>query len=115
MKKNGKNRCRKAFPPPEHQFRVLVRISPEKVGMFRFLLEAHDHLGVFTVMDRREALLKVSSSPHEEARLRLALADMASSLGFTILPWPTATLFSATAARPSPDAADAHVTEADLP
>lgn len=90
MKKNGKNRCRKAFPPPERMFRVLVRISPEKVGMFRFLLEAHDHLGVFTVMDRREALLKVCASPHEEARLLRALADMADTLNLTLLPWPTA-------------------------
>lgn len=83
-----KTRCRKAFPPPVRASRLLVRIAPEKVGMFRFLLEAHDHLAVFSVLDRREALLKVIYSPHEDRRVRQALADMAETLPMAVLPWP---------------------------
>lgn len=85
-----KSRCRKAFPPPAHAARLLVRVAPEKVGLFRFLLEAHDHLGVFTVLNRREALLKVLYSPHEERRMQTALAEMGETIPLTVLPWPVA-------------------------
>lgn len=83
-----KSRCRKAFPPPLRASRLLVRVAPEKVGMFRFLLEAHDHLAVFSVLDRRVALLKLIYSPHEDRRVRQALADMGETLSMEVMPWP---------------------------
>ena len=39
--------CRKpapALPPPTRSASLLVRIAPEQTGMFRFLLEAYDHV-----------------------------------------------------------------------
>lgn len=79
---------RKTFPAPAHAARLLVRVPSAQVGLFRFLLEAHDHLASFTVLDRREALLKLLFSPHEERRVRSALADMAEVVDVVVMPWP---------------------------
>lgn len=81
---------RKALPEPAHATRLLVRVPAAQVGLFRFLLEANDHLASFTVLDRREALLKLLFSPHEERRVRSALADMAEVVDVVVMPWPIA-------------------------
>ena len=60
--------------PVTHSAHLLIRLQPSAVGMFRFLLEAWDNLAGFTVLDRKEALIKVFFSPHQEAHVRRALA-----------------------------------------
>ena len=56
--------------------------------MFRFLLEAHDNLAYFTVLDAREALLSLVCSPHQEDAVRLALEGIGESLSLRFEPWP---------------------------
>lgn len=53
-----------------------VKVLPKDVGMFRFLLEAHDNLALFTVLDRHGAILKVMYSPHQEKLVHEALQGM---------------------------------------
>ena len=77
------------LPPPRRSARLLVRLDPSRVGMFRFLLEAYENVAYFTVLDRRAALLKIVFSPHREAAARAALAEIAASLPLEALPWPT--------------------------
>lgn len=72
------------LPPPHHSAQLLVRLDPTQVGMFRFLLEAYDHVAYFTVLDRHEALLKVVFSPHCEGAVRSTLAEIAVSLSLQI-------------------------------
>lgn len=83
-----KRRPRPALPAPVTAARLLVRLPSAQVGLFRFLLEAYDHLAVFTVLDRREALLKLIYSPHEDDRVRQALTHMSEMLDLDIHPWP---------------------------
>lgn len=79
-----------ALPPPVRSGRLLVRLAPTQTGMFRFLLEAYDNLAYFSVLHRREALLKLVFSPHCEQAVRAALAEIAQSLPLEVREWPKA-------------------------
>ena len=86
-------RSRKVGPPlpaPRFSGRLLVRVHPSQVGMFRFLLEAYEHVAYFTVLNKYEALLKIVFSPHREKAARAALDEIAHSLPLEIRPWPQA-------------------------
>ena len=77
-----------ALPPPARSASLLVRIAPEHTGMFRFLLEAYDHVAYFTVLENKTALLRVIFSPHRQREAREALQQMAQSLTFSVEEWP---------------------------
>lgn len=77
-----------AQPPPTRSASLLVRIAPEHTGLFRFLLEAYEHIAYFTVLENKTALLRVIFSPHREREAREALTQMAQSLPFTVEEWP---------------------------
>ena len=77
-----------ALPPPTRSASLLVRIAPEHTGMFRFLLEAYNHVAYFTVLENKTALLRVIFSPHRQREAREALQQMAQSLTFSIEEWP---------------------------
>ena len=83
-----KKRCRPAFPPPVSSGLLQVRLHPSHVALFRFLLEAYDNLALFSVLDRRQALLKVMFSPHQELEVRRMLSTFSDAIPFEILPWP---------------------------
>lgn len=92
MPKPRKRRPRRPgppLPPPALSATRYVRIAPSDVAMFRFLLEASDNVGYFTVIDKREALLKVIYSPHQEKELLHVLRSMQETVAFTLVtpPW----------------------------
>ena len=73
-----------SLPPAFSSAVLLIRIAPRDVGLFRFLLEGRDNLGLFTVLDPRAALLKLLFSPHQAAEMRAALTEMAELLPFEV-------------------------------
>ena len=77
----------RALPAPGDSLRFLVRLTPKDVGFFRFLLEAHDNLAYFTVLDPREALLVLVCSPHQEQGVLACLDAMEQSLDLSYSPW----------------------------
>ncbi len=82
---------RKIGPPLEPATvskELLVRLAPSQVGMFRFLLEAYEHIAYFSVINKQEALLKIVFSPHRERATLQALEEIGQSLAIEILPWP---------------------------
>ena len=84
----GRRKSAPALPPPTRSASLLVRIAPEHTGLFRFLLEAYEHIAYFTVLENKTALLRVIFSPHREREAREALTQMAQSLPFTVEEWP---------------------------
>ena len=76
--------------PPRHSGRLLVRLAPADVALFRFLLEAYENLAFFTVLERKTALLKVVFSPQQEDAVRAALAAIGASVPLTVADWPFA-------------------------
>jgi hypothetical protein len=77
-----------ALPPPLHSASLLVRLTPEHTGLFRFLLEAYEHMAFFTVLEHKTALLRLIFSPHREREVREALAQIAQSLPLSVEEWP---------------------------
>lgn len=73
-----KSRKQHILPKPTISQTRIVRVPADKVGLFRFILEAHDHVALFTVLDRHEAVIKIIFSPHQihavEEMLRSARA-----------------------------------------
>ena len=74
--------------PPRRSGRLLVRLAPADVALFRFLLEAYENLAFFTTLDRRAALLKVIFSPQRENAVRAALAEIGESVPLVVEDWP---------------------------
>ncbi|MDR1685283.1 MAG: DUF4911 domain-containing protein [Desulfovibrio sp.] len=66
--------------PPGRSARLYVVIAPSAVGLFRFLLEAHDNLGLMTVLDRRRAALLLRFAPGMEQEMREFIEDVKAML-----------------------------------
>ena len=86
--KKRRHRRLPVLPAPRFSGRLLVTLAPQQVGMFRFLLESHENLAAFTVLDRHAALLKVFYSPHQEQAVLRALSGIGESMPLRLAPWP---------------------------
>lgn len=76
-----KSRPRKRRPrplqnPPVWSARLYVRIAPADIARFRFLLEAHDNLALFTVVDRVRGVLLLRYSPSQSKEFFRFLEDV---------------------------------------
>lgn len=80
-----KPRKRVCPPPPLHSARTYVRVEPSRIGLFRFLLEAHDNLGVFTVTNRFTGILQLRYSPHLRREMRAFLDAAATEMTVEII------------------------------
>jgi hypothetical protein len=63
------------YDPPRWSARVYARIAREDIALFKFLLEAHGHLGVMSVLDSHKAVVKVSFSPEMGREMKEFLAE----------------------------------------
>lgn len=80
--KSSRKRPRKRIcpPPPARSERMYVRIDPAKIGLFRFLLEAHDNLGIFTVTNKFTGVLQLRYSPHQRREMKQFLNDVRTEM-----------------------------------
>lgn len=66
-KKRKRRKRRLPCPPPRTSSqRLYIRIAPRDIALFRFLMEAHDNLALFTMVDRRAAVLLIWFSPDQQ-------------------------------------------------
>ncbi|WP_147818921.1 DUF4911 domain-containing protein [Salidesulfovibrio onnuriiensis] len=72
-------------PPPERSSRLYVRIAREKIALFRFLLEAHDNLGIFTVVSKFTGILMLRYTPHQEREMRAFLKGIGDDMDIEVL------------------------------
>lgn len=68
--------------------KLLVAIKPGDIAMFRFLLEAHDNLAIFTVLERKTALLKLVYPFSFENKIQSVLADISRTIPVACMRWP---------------------------
>ena len=87
MKKTSRIKPRKRIcpPPPSRSERLYVRIPPASIGLFRFLLEGYDNLGIFTVTDKFKGVLQLRYSPHQRREMRVFLEAAATEMELEIL------------------------------
>lgn len=83
---------KKRLPPlllaPKWSAQLYVRIAERDIALFRFLLEAQDHLGYMSVIDFNAAVLKVVFSPHQEKEMRDYLESMRQTVTFSVVERP---------------------------
>ncbi|WP_319469170.1 DUF4911 domain-containing protein [uncultured Pseudodesulfovibrio sp.] len=90
-KKNKKNSSRRrprqriCPPPPKTSERTYVRIEPTNIGLFRFLLEAHDNLGIFTVTDKFKGILMLRYSPHQKQDIKKFIRQVATEMDIEVV------------------------------
>ena len=66
--------------------RCFVRIRRRDIAYFKFILEAHDNLGVMSVVDKYEAVLRVSYAPGREEEMGEFLQGIALSIPLDEVP-----------------------------
>jgi hypothetical protein len=76
-------------PPPERSARIHVRVDPTKIGLFRFLLEGHDNLGIFTVVNKFDGILMLRFSPHQKREIDRFLKQAATEMDLEKVMEPT--------------------------
>ena len=66
-----------------------IRLAERDIALFRFLLEAYDHVGYFTVLEHKTALLKFVCPSDMKACAARTLEEISLNLPLTILcpPW----------------------------
>ncbi|MDR1777518.1 MAG: DUF4911 domain-containing protein [Desulfovibrio sp.] len=67
---------------------LLVTVERGRTAMFRFLLEAHENLAYFTVLERGTALLKVIFAPQQRTQVLAALEEISAAVPLQIKEWP---------------------------
>jgi len=69
------------YPTPAWSARLYLKVAPQDVALFRFLLEGRDNLALFTVLNRRAATLLLRFSPHHEPEVRRFLEQAGAVIG----------------------------------
>ncbi|SHN54362.1 DUF4911 domain-containing protein [Desulfovibrio litoralis] len=64
--------------------KLYVKIAKQDIAMFRFLLEAHENLGLMSVVDPRVAWLKIRFSEDQKQEMLLFLNGIKESLALEI-------------------------------
>lgn len=77
-------------PPPQRSRRLYLRLDKDQIAMFRFLLESHAHLALFTVVNPAQNLLMLRFSPDAEAEVERFLRDVSRLRGLEIVFRPPA-------------------------
>lgn len=73
------------YQPPRWSSRLYVKLNREHLALFKFLLEAHGHLGIMSVVDRHAAVAKVSYSPDCEREMRAFLEEARRTVPFEVV------------------------------
>jgi hypothetical protein len=76
------------YHAPRWSSRVYVRLEQRHIALFKFLLEAHGHLGLMSVADRHAAILKVSFSPDCAREMRAFLDEAREALPLEVVALP---------------------------
>ncbi|NDV18789.1 DUF4911 domain-containing protein [Pseudodesulfovibrio sp. JC047] len=95
MKKNSRRRPRKRIcpPPPKTSARTYIRIDTADIGVFRFLLEGYDNLGIFTVVNKFKGILVLRYSPHLKREVQVFLKAVATEMKMEVIPTPLGRCF----------------------
>ena len=65
-----------------------MRLDAADVGMFRFLLEAYENLAIFSVLEKRPALLKLMYASESRGEVIAALEEIGKSIRLCWEEWP---------------------------
>ncbi|MCK9240507.1 DUF4911 domain-containing protein [Desulfocurvus sp.] len=70
---------------PARSRRVYVRLRPQDMALFKFILEGHDNLAYLSVVDRYSAVCRLVHSPGQEREVREWLEAMRTQVDFAVI------------------------------
>lgn len=73
------------YAPPRWSARLYAKIAREDIALFKFLLEAHGHLGLMSVMDSHAAVVKLSYSPEMEREVKAFLDEAGQAMKVEVI------------------------------
>ncbi|GAB6888829.1 hypothetical protein JCM13304A_23290 [Desulfothermus okinawensis JCM 13304] len=65
--------------------RVYVKIPRDQIGYFKFILESYENLCYMSVIDRFEAVIKISYLKDQVEELELFLSSLEKEIGLEII------------------------------
>jgi hypothetical protein len=81
----ARSRNQQSAPPPLWSERLYLRLAPEEIVRMKYLLEAWDHLGLQTTLDRYAAVIAVTYPPDRAKDMERFLDATAKVIPFTVL------------------------------
>ena len=79
---------RNRIDPPRWSGRVYLRVPRPDIAYIRFILESYDNLAFMSVLDRFEALVRLTFSPDQEAEVRELIQRLAREMDIREVPVP---------------------------
>ncbi len=79
-------RTSRSEPPPDVLERLYLRIRPEQIGFFRFILEGYDGLAILSTMDAATGRVRLLFPASRGAELRDLLNALARESGLETAP-----------------------------
>lgn len=70
---------------PARSRRIYVRLRPQDMALFKFILEGHDNLAYLSVVDKHSAVCRLVHSPGQEREVREWLEAMRTQVDFSII------------------------------
>jgi hypothetical protein len=74
--------------PPRFSLRVHLRLAPRDIALCKFILEGHDNLAYLSIVDRYEAVARLSFSPDQQEEVREFIDSAGEELDLEILDAP---------------------------
>jgi hypothetical protein len=75
--------------PPQASSRLYLKLAPEDLALCKFILEGFDNLAYLTIVDKYEAVARLSFSPCQQEEVRGFLLAAGEELDLEILQTPT--------------------------
>lgn len=79
--------------PPQASARLYLKLAPEDLALCKFILEGFDNLAYLTIVDKYEAVARLSFSPRQQEEVRDFLLAAGEELDLEILEIPTTDCF----------------------
>lgn len=71
--------------PERYSANLIIMLRPSDIAMFRFLLEAYENLAFFTVLDKRQAIIKLIFAGESKNEVMKVLEIIKKSVPLEIL------------------------------
>jgi hypothetical protein len=71
--------------PPTRSSRLYLRLAPKDLALCKFILEGFDNLAYLTIVDKHEAVARLTFSPDQQEEVQDFLLAAGDELDLTIL------------------------------
>ncbi len=75
----------KLLKPENYSDSIYIKINQSNLALFKFLLEAHQNLAIFTTLDPKKSIIKLNFSKNDKNELISQLQNIKTCVYFELL------------------------------